>query len=196
MLGHIFPVYLKFRGGRGGDDRRCGPGIYPYYTIAMLVALGCYALIRWTTGWVSLGSAGNRGCFSRISVCLFALFRQTAVGFLAALGGRRASAAHYRSAPDEHRSPRRTGGAYERCGTPPAVSRANACTKPSAGGGEPFGTTLAFVVRGNRTCAAQPNGFRNWMTKSRHFRFPGPRRTVFNTDGGPDVSIDMGILSN
>jgi glycerol-3-phosphate acyltransferase PlsY len=31
-------------------------GIYPYYTIAMLVALGCYALIRWTTGWVSLGS--------------------------------------------------------------------------------------------------------------------------------------------
>lgn len=57
VLGHIFPVYLKFRGGKGvATTVGVALGIYPYYTVAMLVALGCYGLVRWTTGWVSLGS--------------------------------------------------------------------------------------------------------------------------------------------
>jgi glycerol-3-phosphate acyltransferase PlsY len=57
VLGHVFPVYLRFRGGKGvATTVGVALGIYPYYTIAMAVALGCYALVRWTTGLVSLGS--------------------------------------------------------------------------------------------------------------------------------------------
>jgi glycerol-3-phosphate acyltransferase PlsY len=57
VLGHVFPVYLRFRGGKGvATTIGVALGIYPYYTVAMAVALGCYGLVRWTTGLVSLGS--------------------------------------------------------------------------------------------------------------------------------------------
>jgi glycerol-3-phosphate acyltransferase PlsY len=57
VLGHVFPIYLGFRGGKGvATTIGVALGIYPYYTIAMIVALPCYALVRFTTGLVSLGS--------------------------------------------------------------------------------------------------------------------------------------------
>jgi glycerol-3-phosphate acyltransferase PlsY len=57
VLGHVFPVYLRFRGGKGvATTIGVALGIYPIYTAAMLSALAGYGVVRWSTGRVSLGS--------------------------------------------------------------------------------------------------------------------------------------------
>jgi len=57
VLGHVFPIYLRFRGGKGvATTIGVALGVYPYYTVAMAVALGAYAAARLTSGVVSAGS--------------------------------------------------------------------------------------------------------------------------------------------
>lgn len=57
VLGHVFPIYLGFRGGKGvATTVGVALGLWPYYTIAMGAALGAYAVVRFTTGMVSVGS--------------------------------------------------------------------------------------------------------------------------------------------
>lgn len=57
VLGHMFPVYLGFRGGKGvATTVGVALGIYPYLTIPMAAALLAYALVRFSTGFVSAGS--------------------------------------------------------------------------------------------------------------------------------------------
>ena len=57
VLGHSFPIYLKFRGGKGvATTIGVALGIFPYYTVAMAAALVLYGLVRFGTGVVSAGS--------------------------------------------------------------------------------------------------------------------------------------------
>jgi glycerol-3-phosphate acyltransferase PlsY len=57
VLGHVFPVYLRFHGGKGvATTVGVALGIWPAYTISMAAALLLYAVARFTTGLVSIGS--------------------------------------------------------------------------------------------------------------------------------------------
>lgn len=57
VLGHVFPVYLRFRGGKGvATTIGVALGVFPYYTLPMAAAILLYAVVRFATGHVSLGS--------------------------------------------------------------------------------------------------------------------------------------------
>lgn len=57
VLGHLFPVYLGFKGGKGvATTIGVGLGIWPYFTVAMLVSVAAYLIVRYAIGFVSLGS--------------------------------------------------------------------------------------------------------------------------------------------
>lgn len=57
VLGHTFPIYLGFRGGKGvATTIGVAVGIFPYLTIPMAVALAAYGALRYGTGIVSTGS--------------------------------------------------------------------------------------------------------------------------------------------
>ena len=57
VLGHIFPIYIKFRGGKGvATSFGVALGLWPYYTVCSLFALGVWvvAVLMWR--YVSLAS--------------------------------------------------------------------------------------------------------------------------------------------
>jgi glycerol-3-phosphate acyltransferase PlsY len=57
VLGHNYPVYLRFRGGKGvTTSLGAALGVYPYLTCAALVALGVWTLVTLVSRYVSLGS--------------------------------------------------------------------------------------------------------------------------------------------
>lgn len=71
IVGHMFPVYLRFRGGKGvATSLGVILGFYPYFTWPGLVAFGVWIALTWTTSYVSVGSMVAAGAFP----VLFALF--------------------------------------------------------------------------------------------------------------------------
>ena len=57
VVGHVFPVYLGFRGGKGvATTIGMALGIWPWFGIPMLAALGGYGIVRFATQVVSAGS--------------------------------------------------------------------------------------------------------------------------------------------
>lgn len=57
ILGHMFSVFLKFKGGKGvATSSGVVLGLFPYYTLPALVAMGCWLLIFKTTRYVSVAS--------------------------------------------------------------------------------------------------------------------------------------------
>jgi glycerol-3-phosphate acyltransferase PlsY len=57
VLGHTFPVWLGFRGGKGvATTIGVALGVFPYYTVPIAAALMAYFVVRVITGYVSPGS--------------------------------------------------------------------------------------------------------------------------------------------
>ena len=57
VLGHVFPIYLKFKGGKGmATSLGIVLGLFPYYTVAGLIAFVVWGLCVYIWKYVSLGS--------------------------------------------------------------------------------------------------------------------------------------------
>ncbi|MBC8471037.1 MAG: glycerol-3-phosphate 1-O-acyltransferase PlsY [Planctomycetes bacterium] len=57
ISGHIFPIYLKFKGGKGvATSFGIALGLWPYYTIGALFAIAIWAVVVLIWRYVSLAS--------------------------------------------------------------------------------------------------------------------------------------------
>lgn len=64
ILGHTFPVYLKFKGGKGvATSLGVLLGMYPQFTAAGLIAFGLWCVVTWVTRYVSAGSVAAAVAF-------------------------------------------------------------------------------------------------------------------------------------
>ncbi|HSW44476.1 MAG TPA: glycerol-3-phosphate 1-O-acyltransferase PlsY [Phycisphaerae bacterium] len=64
ILGHVFPVYLRFKGGKGvATSLGVLLGIWPYFTLPGLVAFVFWIVVTGLTRYVSVGSIVAAGSF-------------------------------------------------------------------------------------------------------------------------------------
>ena len=57
ILGHIFPIYIKFKGGKGAATSfGIALGLWPYYTVCALVSITIFAAVVLIWRHISLGS--------------------------------------------------------------------------------------------------------------------------------------------
>jgi glycerol-3-phosphate acyltransferase PlsY len=76
VLGHIFPIYIKFRGGKGvATSFGVALGLWPYYTICSLFALGIWAAIVLIWRYISLASITASVAFPLVLVLMIALIQ-------------------------------------------------------------------------------------------------------------------------
>ncbi|MGQ9651893.1 MAG: glycerol-3-phosphate 1-O-acyltransferase PlsY [Phycisphaerae bacterium] len=84
VLGHMFPVYLKFKGGKGvATSLGVGLGIYPYYTLAGLAAFAVWVVVLWVGRYVSVSSIVAVTAFPAIFALLAGWNRDRWGGFSA-----------------------------------------------------------------------------------------------------------------
>ena len=85
ILGHMFPVYLKFKGGKGvATSLGVLLGIYPYFTVPALIAFGLWIVLTGITRYVSVGSMAAAVAFP-VVFALAARIRSEAWGTLGQL---------------------------------------------------------------------------------------------------------------
>lgn len=64
IVGHMFPVYLGFKGGKGvATSLGALLGIYPYFTFPGLAVFGLWIVVTALTRYVSVGSVTAAGAF-------------------------------------------------------------------------------------------------------------------------------------
>ncbi|HEV8608428.1 MAG TPA: glycerol-3-phosphate 1-O-acyltransferase PlsY [Tepidisphaeraceae bacterium] len=57
ILGHMFPIYIRFKGGKGvATSAGLILGLYPYYTLPAIAAIAIFLLVFLTWRYVSLAS--------------------------------------------------------------------------------------------------------------------------------------------
>ena len=79
VVGHNYPVYLRFRGGKGvSTSLGVALGIYPALTLPALVAFGVWVIVVAFSRYVSLGSIVAGVAFP-VAFVVVALYRQGSV---------------------------------------------------------------------------------------------------------------------
>lgn len=74
ILGHVFPIYLKFKGGKGvSTSLGVAFGLWPYFTIGAAIALACWIACVLTWRYVSLASMWAAATFPLTLVVAIAL---------------------------------------------------------------------------------------------------------------------------
>ncbi|MGA1980183.1 MAG: glycerol-3-phosphate 1-O-acyltransferase PlsY [Sedimentisphaerales bacterium] len=74
VLGHIFPIYIKFKGGKGvATSFGVALGLWPYYTICSLFAFGVWTVIVLIWRYISLASIAASVAFPLALVLMIAL---------------------------------------------------------------------------------------------------------------------------
>ncbi len=71
ISGHIFNIWLKFRGGKGvATSLGVGLGVFPYFTLPGLVAFGLWIVVTGISRYVSLGSIIGCSMFMPIFISM------------------------------------------------------------------------------------------------------------------------------
>jgi glycerol-3-phosphate acyltransferase PlsY len=57
VLGHVFPVYIRFRGGKGvATSFGVALGLWPYFTVCAVISLVIWLISLWKWRYISLAS--------------------------------------------------------------------------------------------------------------------------------------------
>lgn len=76
VIGHVFPVFLKFKGGKGvATSLGMVIGLYPYYTLAGVVALAVWIGFVLITKYVSLASIASAAVFPVALIIAISVFK-------------------------------------------------------------------------------------------------------------------------
>jgi len=71
IIGHMFPVFLKFRGGKGvATSTGVLLGLFPYYTIPGLAAIGLWIVLFMIWRYVSLASMIGTTAFAILYIVI------------------------------------------------------------------------------------------------------------------------------
>jgi glycerol-3-phosphate acyltransferase PlsY len=71
VCGHMFSVFLKFKGGKGvATSAGVVFGVFPYFTVAAVVALVLFLVLLKTTRYMSIASMGGAISFAVAYVCI------------------------------------------------------------------------------------------------------------------------------
>jgi glycerol-3-phosphate acyltransferase PlsY len=74
IIGHVFPVYLRFKGGKGvATSLGVVLGLYPYYTIPGIIALAIWVVVVLIWRYISLASIASAIAFPISLITLIAV---------------------------------------------------------------------------------------------------------------------------
>jgi glycerol-3-phosphate acyltransferase PlsY len=83
VLGHVFPVYVKFKGGKGvATSFGVALGLWPYYTLPSIVVFVVWVIVVLIWRYISLGSIIAAAAFPVIMLIFIACLEYWRIEFL------------------------------------------------------------------------------------------------------------------